>query len=139
MHFDIPADDVQKAKSFYSKLFDWQFNIVSDAYVSITTGPNSPTGAFVKVTELPTPGTSPYIWTKDIDDILDKVIEYGGRIYQNKTPSQSGFQAVFIDPFGNKIGLYSPPAEVKEDKEKKDDKDKKKDKDEKTDKKSKKK
>ncbi len=120
VHFDIPVDDVQIAKAFYAKLFDWQFNIVSDIYVSITTGTNSPTGAFVKVTELPTPGISPYIWTKDIDDILDKVIDNGGRIYQNKSPSHSGFQAVFIDPFGNKIGLYSPPTEKKD--EKKDDK-----------------
>ena len=124
VHFDIPSDNVQKAKAFYAKLFDWKFNIVSDSYVSITTGANSPTGAFVKVTELPTPGICPYIWTKDIDSILDKVIDNGGRIYQNKTPSQSGFQAVFIDPFGNKIGLYSPPAEKKKaekkDKAKKD-------------------
>jgi len=113
VHFDLPADDVQKAKAFYAKLFDWQFQIVSDSYVSITTGVNSPTGAFVKVDELPTPSVCPYIWTKDIDKILDKVIDQGGRIYQNKTPAQAGFQAVFIDPFGNKIGLYSPPAEDK--------------------------
>ena len=120
VHFDLPTDDVQNAKAFYARLFDWQFNIVSDIYVSITTGENSPTGAFVKVDDLPTPGLCPYIWTNDIDDILDKVIDHGGRIYQNKTPSQSGFQAVFIDPFGNKIGLYSPPAEDKKAKAKKD-------------------
>lgn len=25
VHFDIPADDLERAKSFYSKLFGWKF------------------------------------------------------------------------------------------------------------------
>ncbi len=29
VHFDLPADDVERAKKFYEKLFDWKFNQVS--------------------------------------------------------------------------------------------------------------
>ena len=68
---------------------------------------------------------------KGMEKLLHKVIDQGGRIYQNKTPSQAGFQAVFIDPFGNKIGLYSPPAEDKKAKKEKDDKKEEKAKDDK--------
>lgn len=28
VHFDLPADNIGKAKKFYEKLFDWKFNQV---------------------------------------------------------------------------------------------------------------
>ena len=28
VHFDLPADDVERAKKFYEKLFDWKFDKV---------------------------------------------------------------------------------------------------------------
>ena len=28
VHFDLPADDPERAKRFYEKLFDWKFNKV---------------------------------------------------------------------------------------------------------------
>jgi predicted enzyme related to lactoylglutathione lyase len=28
VHFDLAADDIERAKKFYEKLFDWKFNRV---------------------------------------------------------------------------------------------------------------
>ena len=28
VHFDLPVDDLERAKKFYEKLFDWKFNQV---------------------------------------------------------------------------------------------------------------
>ncbi|MHA1895458.1 MAG: VOC family protein [Candidatus Helarchaeota archaeon] len=117
IHIDFPTDDIQKARAFYGKLFDWEFNIVSDEYMTFTAD-NPPSGAFYVVKDLPEPGICPYVWAKDIDKVLDKVIDEGGRIIQNKTEVQTGFQAIFIDPFGNRVGVYSPPKEEKEAKTK---------------------
>ena len=121
VHIDIPVDDLQKAKNFYSKLFDWTFNKVSDEYMTFSSV-KTPTGAFYVVQDLPEPGICLYVWAQDIDDVLDKVIDLGGRIVQNKITIPSGFQAIFIDPFGNRIGVYSPPADEKKDKDKAEDK-----------------
>ncbi|NHI93873.1 MAG: VOC family protein [Candidatus Lokiarchaeota archaeon] len=138
VHIDIPVDDIEKAENFYSKLFDWEFTKVSDEYMTFTSA-KTPSGAFYLVTDLPEPGICPYVWTKDIDDVLDKVIDQGGRIVQNKTTIPSGFQAIFIDPFGNRIGVYSPPSEETKEEKSKDDKEKKSEKEDAKDKKSKKK
>jgi hypothetical protein len=28
VHFDLPADDLERAKTFYEKLFDWKFELL---------------------------------------------------------------------------------------------------------------
>jgi len=37
VHFDLPADDVERAKKFYEKLFDWKFDKVPMPYYLIET------------------------------------------------------------------------------------------------------
>ena len=37
-HFEIPVNDIDKAKEFYSNLFDWEFNFIEEMnYLMFTT------------------------------------------------------------------------------------------------------
>ncbi|MEZ7206355.1 VOC family protein [Pseudoalteromonas sp. DY56-GL79] len=47
---------------------------------------------------------------EDLQQVLSKVEESGGKILTPKTPhaDESGFFALFIDTEGNRLGLHSP-------------------------------
>ena len=39
-HFEIPADNVERASTFYKDVFDWQIRPVPEmSYTTLTTGP----------------------------------------------------------------------------------------------------
>lgn len=109
-YFDIPVSDLENAKKFYSKLFGWKIEKVSDNYMSFEC-PYPPNGGFVLTNDIPERGITPYVIVEDIDDILDKVLDLGGRISISKTliSDEVGHKAEFIDDSGNRIAIISPP------------------------------
>jgi predicted enzyme related to lactoylglutathione lyase len=45
VHFEIPADDVERARGFYREAFGWQLAPVPDMdYTMVTTTPSGPEG-----------------------------------------------------------------------------------------------
>lgn len=116
VHFEIPADDVDRAEAFYREAFGWESNRMPELnYTMVTTAPSGETGP----TE---PGainggmlqrqqgmTSPVlvIEVDDIDAALTQVEKLGGSIVQTKMPiGDMGFAAYFIDTEGNTGGLW---------------------------------
>lgn len=118
VHFEIPADDQERAKNFYSQAFGWRIDPVPelDYNMVITTPTDEATG-------LPaTPGainggmmtrsgevTGPVITVDvpDIDATLKTVEELGGSVVmpRNAIPDM-GFYAYFRDTEGNVMGLW---------------------------------
>ena len=123
VHFEIPADDVERAKSFYGSVFDWDLNTMQmdgGEYTIVTTTPVDdsmmPTepgainGGLMERSEL-TP--SPVI-TIDVDDIeqsLKDVEAAGGSTVTPRTaiPGMGAF-GYFKDPEGNIMGLWETSA-----------------------------
>ncbi len=110
-HFDIPAKDPESAAKFYADLFGWErrYNQTLQ-YWMFRTEPERG-GGFVS-TEV---GENPakvgeiaiYIETDDIDATLTKAQEQGGKIVVPKRELTGvGWEAVFTDPTGNKVGLF---------------------------------
>lgn len=121
-HFEIPADNPERARKFYEAVFSW--NLTHDPkadYTMVRTGPTDPQGR---------PKEPGYIGggiakrggslmhptvTVVVTEILDaeKSIEkHGGKVIQRKQPigdGSMGFMAYFKDPEGNVIGLYQMP------------------------------
>lgn len=112
--FEIPAINFQQAVDFYNHIFKIEMETqFDDNYAmaffpvdegiggSIVTGPNS----------IPST-TGPLVYLnagKDLNLILNRVEEAGGRIVMTKTliNSESGHFAIFIDSEGNKLALHS--------------------------------
>ncbi|MFI5382997.1 MAG: VOC family protein [Methanosarcina thermophila] len=90
VHFDIPADDLERAKSFYSKLFGWKFEkpIETMEYYLIDTedleGKRGPGGGLGKRGSAEQKITN-FIGVPSVDEYLAKIEKLGGKALMAKT------------------------------------------------------
>jgi uncharacterized protein len=124
VHFEIPADDLERAKTFYGKTFGWKMNSMPDLeYTMVATGesdangmpthPGTINGGMLK-RQAPVKSTVVTIMVDDMDVIAKAIEKNGGKILQKKTPigdGSMGFAGYFRDPDGNVVGLFQrgPP------------------------------
>lgn len=116
-HFEIPADDLGRAKKFYTNIFGWKaVDMPESDYVLVHTGETDEKGM------LKTPGTinggimkrnapneSPVfiISVESIDETLRKIQSAGCKIVMPKTQvGEMGLYARCTDPEGNVIGVW---------------------------------
>ena len=118
--FEIPVSDVDRAKTFYETILDIQMVKRKDGNNEAVFFPYNPdviqatsgrvTGVLSKSYEN-TPsdkGTLVYInASPDIQKVLDKVENAGGKIVVPRTKINAGFISVIIDSEGNKVGLHA--------------------------------
>ncbi len=112
--FEIPAVNFQQAVDFYNHIYGITMEQVSDENYAMAFFPaNKGIGGAVVAGPGSTPGDSgPLIYLnagEDLNPILQKVEEAGGRIVMSKTliNEESGYFAIFIDSQGNKLALHS--------------------------------
>jgi predicted enzyme related to lactoylglutathione lyase len=91
IHFDISADDLQRAKNFYEKLFGWSFtkfpNTAQEYYLIDTNtspGEKGITGGMAK-REKPYQKITNFIQVNSIDESMADVLKLGGQIIEPKT------------------------------------------------------
>ncbi|MGD0284531.1 MAG: VOC family protein [Candidatus Saccharimonadales bacterium] len=109
VHFEITADDITRALQFY-KIFDWT---ITDAdmpgvdYWLVNTGTKDPTknGAIMPRSYQSQP-TIIWIGVKDLDAMIDKVKQAGGKIVgQKQTIPEVGDTIYAVDTEGNTFGM----------------------------------
>lgn len=112
--FEIPAINFHQAVDFYSQIFDLQMTQVEtgDYLMAFFPAQGGIGGAIVKGPGSVPNDTGPLLYLnggKDLNDVLNKVPEAGGRIVLEKTliSEDSGHFAIFLDPEGNKLALHS--------------------------------
>jgi predicted enzyme related to lactoylglutathione lyase len=112
-HIEFPADDVERAQSFYSAVFGWQFRPVEEiaGYVLYTAGPGELGGGIGRRGESAPDAIRNYITVDSIDASLDAVTASGGSIVVPKTDIGFGWYAAVKDTEGNELGLYRSKAE----------------------------
>lgn len=110
MHFEIPADNPEKAMEFYQKAFGWTFGQFGpNPYWLATTGADSKpgiNGAIMKRID-PRQPVANSIGVDNIDEALKKIEMSGGTIVVPKTLyPNAGWSAYFKDPDGNIFGVW---------------------------------
>ena len=116
VHFEVPFDDADRARSFYQDVFGWQIQPVPEmGYNMVSTGPMGNQGpsdpGYIGGGMLPRqdPVTAPVI-TLEVDDMdaaLLAVEKHGGTAAGDKMPvGNMGFAAYFKDSEGNLMGLW---------------------------------
>ena len=119
VHVELNTNDVAKAKSFYGKLFDWQFTPVqgTDQAAEIIAGSTAVGTLRVAEGKISTFNGVVYVQVTDIQASCKKVNQLGGTVvagFPFNLPDGTGAIAVVVDPAGHPIGLYSrtplPPA-----------------------------
>lgn len=118
VHFEIPADDIARAKNFYGSSFGWQlddmqagmdYTIVRTVEVDDQQMPKEPgaiNGGMMKRSS-DTPSPVIVINVDSIDDSLRKVEAGGGSVVRSRQaiPGMGAF-AYFKDSEGNVMGLW---------------------------------
>ena len=109
-HFEIPADDLDRAKKFYREIFDWNYQEYDDETVFVdAAGDEGETGVIGgDIYKREKPQVPTFVVTVDsIEDTLEKIIKSGGqRLGSIETVPGMGRYAYFTDPEGNRIGLW---------------------------------
>lgn len=118
IHFEIHADDPQRAVKFYQELFDWQFQKWDGPaeYWLIMTGPQEQPGINGGLLRRPGPkqgdAVLAYICTIDVpsvDQYTERAVAAGGQIAMPKMPVPGvGWLAYCKDTEGNLFGMMQP-------------------------------
>jgi predicted enzyme related to lactoylglutathione lyase len=122
VHFEIPFDDGDRARSFYEETFGWRLQTMPEmgGYTLVTSGPSGdqgPTepgfinGGMLSREQGATSGPVIVIDVASIDTSLEKIGRLGGSVVAPKMAvGDMGFAAYFRDPEGNVVGLWETAA-----------------------------
>ncbi|MFH1255316.1 MAG: VOC family protein [bacterium] len=112
VHFEIPTDDIERARKFYVGLFNWKIEKYPGQmeYWMITTtnekGEKAIDGGIMKRQNPQQPITA-YIDVTSIDEYAVKVEELGGKVIVSKTAIPDvGYFAVCLDTENNSFAIW---------------------------------
>lgn len=111
-HIEIPAPDFNRTVEFYTKVFNWNIELVTiDHYAFFTIGDTNSGGSFDASLQ-PAPekaGPQLVISCDSMEEAMMAIQKHGGTIIKEKTeiPGNHGFYCVFQDPNKNFIQLHS--------------------------------
>ena len=122
VHFEIQADDVERAKAFYSGVFGWTFEDYSGylgaPYWGVVTGPANEPGINGGLLPRPAPapsagqGVNGWVCTigvEDYDAAERRVLDAGGQVALAKMALPGmAWQGYYLDTEGNTFGIHQP-------------------------------
>jgi predicted enzyme related to lactoylglutathione lyase len=126
VHFEIHADDVERAKAFYTAVFGWEFedwgHVVDSVYWGILTGPDEEPGINGGLLRRPAPtpaaaaGSNAFVCTigvEDYDATHEAILAAGGQVALPKMAlTGMAWQGYYLDTEGNTFGIHQPDAQA---------------------------
>jgi len=118
VHFDVPTENVERAKNFYSTLFGWKFesypemeyNLITTTNLDGTPGVGGGMGKRMD----PSQRMLNYFGVPSIDAAMIQVTSLGGKVLTEKmTVPGMGFLANCMDTEGNTFGLWEEDAQAR--------------------------
>jgi uncharacterized protein len=113
VHVELNTTDINKAKSFYGKLFDWKLEDVqmgpAGTYTMIKVGEGTGGGMMPH----PVPGAPsmwlPYVVVSDVAAATAKAKSLGATVMKDLTEVPgAGWFSIITDPTGAVLGLWKP-------------------------------
>jgi len=105
VHFEIPADDLERAKDFYGSVFGWKFEDWGPEYAAFNDGRLS--GGFQKVKKVKSAGALIVLYASDLEAIQRRIILADGKITKPTFTFPGGRRFHFSDPSGNELAVWS--------------------------------
>jgi len=117
VHFEIPADNLARAKKFYSTVFGWELNDFPEMEYTIVRTVQSDENGMPKeagainggMLQREEPVKAPVITISvdNMDQATATIEKNGGKVIRAKMPvGDMGFAAYFKDTEGNVVGLW---------------------------------
>ena len=127
VHFELQADDCQRAMKFYGDVFGWKFDdwsgVTGSEYWGIITGEEGTPGINGGLLKRPCPppaseqGTNAFTCTVQIEDydaVEKKILAAGGKVVLPKYALMGmAWQGYYLDTEGNVFGLHQPDKNAK--------------------------
>ena len=121
VHFEIQVDDIERAKAFYTAVFDWTFQDWSEftgaTYWGIVTGPDDEpgiNGGLLQRADRAThgQGANAFVCTMQVEDydaVEARILGAGGHVVQPKVAMVgTAWQGYYLDSEGNTFGIHQP-------------------------------
>lgn len=111
-YVEIPAPKLKESGAFYRDVFGWEISLSqlsSQEYWMFNTGKGQLMGGLDPCKPVQNGGVILYLKVVDIDSTLKRINEAGGAVLRSKFEIGKGygFSALFKDPSGNHLGLWS--------------------------------
>ncbi|MFA9431300.1 VOC family protein [Egicoccus sp. AB-alg2] len=110
VHFELPVDDPDRARAFYSSVFGWKLEGYGDQpYWLATTGEETEPGIDGALTGRSELASAPIvvIGVEDLDATVGDAVGHGAEQVQEKLPVPGmGWTAYLRDPEGNVVALW---------------------------------
>jgi uncharacterized protein len=131
VHFEIPSDDIERTKKFYSDLFGWKIekwpgtddNQLTSAagqpmeYWMVTTTDdkgNKALGGGMMKRQMPEQQVTNYINVKSVDEYKSKVEKLGGKVVSpKKAVPGMGYFALCVDTENNSFAIWESNGSAK--------------------------
>jgi predicted enzyme related to lactoylglutathione lyase len=114
VHVELNTPDPEKAKAFYSKLFQWELEEIPNSavpagtYTIVKVGTGTGGGIMQQVPGGPA-GWLAYVAVEDIHAATQKAKALGGKIMKDVTEVPGmGWLSFIQDPTGSILGLWKP-------------------------------
>ena len=104
-YVEFKAHDIVKIKKFYSTCFDWKFTDYGPTYVSFSE--SGLEGGFDKTDNEIVNGALIVLYSKNLENIKNKIVSMGGRISKDIFSFPGGQRFHFVDPSGNELAVWS--------------------------------
>lgn len=116
VHMEIVTGNLEAADKFYAEAFGWNINVDQTFNYHMFQAGSGQAGAFMTPHEdtpqypgYKTGEVLLYIGSDDIEADLTKIEELGGKVlYPKMEIPGTGWMAVFTDPTGSRLALFTP-------------------------------
>lgn len=114
VHVELNTTDVERAKTFYGKLFEWTLEDVPMgdlAYTMINVGSGTGGGIMKQLIPGASSAWLAYVLVDDISAATKKAKSLGATIMKDVTEVMGmGWLSIIVDPTGAPLGLWKPKA-----------------------------
>lgn len=118
VHVELNTTDVDKAKAFYGKLFEWTLQDVpmgDQAYTMIRVGEGTGGGMMKQLIPGAPSAWLSYVEVHDISASTKQAKALGATIMKDVTEVMGmGWLSIIVDPTGAALGLWQPKVQQKE-------------------------
>jgi uncharacterized protein len=112
VHFELPADDTERAREFYGELFGWQYQTWDGPIEYHMLEEGIEPGGAIYPAQAGEKGAIIYFDTDDIDASVERVNELGGSAEDKQAIPGIGWYARCEDTEGNSFSLYQADESV---------------------------
>jgi predicted enzyme related to lactoylglutathione lyase len=111
VHVELNTTDMDKAKAFYTKLFDWKLEDTDVGggftYAIIQVGEGTGGGMMKQMIPGASSAWLPYVSVDDINVATEKAKSLGARVMKDVTAvTDMGWLSILVDPTGAMLGLW---------------------------------